>query len=190
MLKSFLIILKNRLKWLKFIKLIIKNKKMFNKIIKKILVIFLIFISGLSVFAKNEENSKESEIRKACNTKAWENMLHCENFKINLTDGNNFNPWGWKLYNEIRSWEEAANWWPSTENTVNMTLGLIIKNMIIVFWVLSLFVMTIGWGFMIFHAWEDSILTKWKLMLKYWIISLVLALASWVMVNVVNWLLF
>jgi len=153
--------------------------------LKKILVSFLLiisiaFINGNELFAGDE--TKEWKAQKECrNWKKWETMLHCSQFKI---DVETFSPWTKETLKKARE-----GWWKTEETTI-ILLQVIIINMIIVFWVLSLFVMTIGWGFMIFHAWEESHLTKWKTMLKYWIISLVLALASWIMVKMVNWLLY
>jgi hypothetical protein len=53
-----------------------------------------------------------------------------------------------------------------------------------------LWVMTIGWGYMIFHVWQDSLLSRWKTIFMYGLISLAIALSSWILVNVVSYLLF
>lgn len=153
--------------------------------LKKILVSFLliisiVFISSNELFAGGE--TEEWKAQKECrNWDKWKTMLHCSQFQI---DVGNLSPWSKETLTKARE-----GWWKTEETTI-ILLWVIIKNMIIVFWVLSLFVMTIGWGFMIFHAWEETLLTKWKVMLKYWIVSLALALASWIIVKIVNWLLF
>jgi hypothetical protein len=69
-------------------------------------------------------------------------------------------------------------------------LGVIIKNLIVAFWVLSLLMMTIGWWMMIFHSWQEWILTKWKSIFMYWIISLVVWLSSWIIVQVISYFLY
>jgi len=98
-------------------------------------------------------------------------------------DTDNFAPW----------WSNI--WWTdikqnSTEGTMKVLLGVIIKNLIVIFWVLSLLVMTIGWGYMIFHAGEESLLSRWKSIFIYGLVSLVVALSAWIMVKLVSYILY
>jgi hypothetical protein len=50
--------------------------------------------------------------------------------------------------------------------------------------------MTIGWWYMIFDWWDWALLWKWKTMFKVWIISIVIALSSWLLVKLVVYLLY
>ena len=151
---------------------------------KKIIIGLLLIVSSFLIFSNswftNEWESKDWEAKKRC-LKNWESMINCPQFTIKTET---FSPgWGGTL-------SKAKAWWWKTEETANILLWEIIRNLIVVFWVLSLFVITIGWGYMIFHSWEESLLTRWKTMLKYWVISLVIALSSWIMVKLVTWLLY
>lgn len=80
--------------------------------------------------------------------------------------------------------------WQSTEGTLNTLLGVIIKNLIVIFWVLSLLIMTIGWGYMIFHAGEESLLSRWKSIFMYGLISLAIALSAWIIVQLITYILY
>jgi len=75
-------------------------------------------------------------------------------------------------------------------NTLNTLLGVIIKNLIVIFWVLSLLIMTIGWGYMIFHAGEESLLSRWKSIFMYGLISLAIALSAWIIVQLITYILY
>ena len=111
----------------------------------------------------------------------WSGKINCPQFTI---DTWNFSPGWWTILEKARE----GDW--DTVKTANIILWTIIKNLIVVFWVLSLLTMTIGWGMMIFHVWQESILTKWKSIFMYWIISLVVALASGIIVQLVTYFLY
>lgn len=116
--------------------------------------------------------------------------------------------WTWKLTWEMARWcinstefaidvwtfspggdSELATW-DSTTETVNNVLATIIANLIVAFWVLSLLVMTIGGWYMIFHAWEESLLSRWKSIFIYGLVSLAIALSAWIIVQLVTYLLY
>jgi hypothetical protein len=93
-------------------------------------------------------------------------------------NSNTFSPWSTSLKNG------------DMENTVTHILVNIIDLLIISFWVLSLLVMTIGAGYMIIYHWEEEFLSKWKTIFKAWLISLSVALLSWLIINLVNYLIY
>jgi len=66
----------------------------------------------------------------------------------------------------------------------------IITKLITAFWVLSLLVMTIWAWFMIIYHGQDELLSRWKSIFSYGLISLVVALSAWFLVNFVSYLLY
>lgn len=97
------------------------------------------------------------------------------NFTI---DTSLFSPWGsW-----LKKWDAKA--------TINYTLWTIIQKLMIALWVVALFIMTIWAWYMIIYHWEDEFLSKWKNILIAWVTSLVIALSSYYLVNLVWYLLY
>lgn len=86
-------------------------------------------------------------------------------------------------------WGEINNW-GSAKDTVEIWLALIVNKLMIWFWVLSLFIMTVGWGYMIFAHGQDELLNKWKSIFSAWIISLTVALWAWIIMKIVISLLY
>jgi len=152
--------------------------------LKKIILILLLIISSLFIFSDNLVFAKATCSWNWSNRLKWDEAKNCINRAEFTIKTEIFSPGWWETLRKAKIW-----WW-KTEETSNIILWEIIRNLIVVFWVLSLFVMTIGWGYMIFHSWEESLLTRWKTMLKYWIVSLIIALSSGVMVKLVTWLLY
>ena len=74
--------------------------------------------------------------------------------------------------------------------TIEDWLEVIVEKLMIWFWVLALSIMTIGWGYMIFAHGQDELLNKWKSIFSAWIISLVVALWSWIIMKIVISLLY
>ena len=107
--------------------------------------------------------------------------INSAGFTIDTSD---FSPWWTKLLDKVRAW-----WWNTTKSA-NIILWIIIKNLIIVFWVFSVLMMTIGWGMMIFHSWQESILTRWKWLFVWWVASLVIWLSSGLIVKMVSYFLY
>ncbi len=101
-------------------------------------------------------------------------------------DSDIFSPWStelkWKAPDITTGNDMADN--------INYILINIIDLLIISFWVLSLLVMSIGAWYMIIYHWEEEFLSKWKTIFKAWIISLSVALLSWLIVNFVNYLIY
>lgn len=74
--------------------------------------------------------------------------------------------------------------------TVNNFLEVVLSKLIIVFWVVAVFIMTIGAGYMILYHGEDDLLSKGKTIFISGIISLAIALSAWVIVNLFAYLLY
>ncbi len=80
--------------------------------------------------------------------------------------------------------------WTTWTQTINKTFWVIIQQLMIILWTLSLVVISIwAWFMMLFH-WDDSTLTKWKNTIKWWIIALVVALSSYYIINMVWYILY
>ena len=78
----------------------------------------------------------------------------------------------------------------SSSDVIEDLWNTIITKLITAFWVLSLLVMTIGAWFMIIYHGQDELLTRWKSIFSYGLISLAVALSAWLLVNFVSYLLY
>lgn len=78
----------------------------------------------------------------------------------------------------------------SADQTINVILSALISKMITIMWIIALFIMTIGWWYMIFHMWEESLLSRWKTIFIWGLISLVVALSAWILVQLITYLLY
>jgi len=156
--------------------------------IKKLLLFTVLFgmFFQINVFAGGDVASpSSSDTPKTIEPEicwAWaRDKINCSEFKI---DTENFSPWSKKILNKAKE-----GWW-STVESANAILWTIIKNLIVVFWALSLLMMTIGGWMMIFHAGQESILTRWKWIFVWWVASLAIALSSWLVVKIVSYVLY
>lgn len=153
--------------------------------IKKILLSLLIFSTlfvWTVVYADQDWNAWESEAQKAqalekrnqdCDA-GW-NCLDRPSFMI---DTDNFAVWSTNM--KKTTWTE----------TINYSLWVIIQKLMIILWTLALVIISI-WAYnMIMYAWDDSTLTKWKNAIKAWILSLIVALSSYYIVNLVWYILY
>ena len=153
--------------------------------LKKILILMFLslgFFVWNNVFAEggtinsNWNNTSKTELEQRnekCDV-TW-NCMDRSSFKIN-TD--NFS-----LGKNNLKW---TNW----TQTINKTFWVIIQQLMIILWTLSLVVISIwAWFMMLFH-WDDSTLTKWKNTIKWWIIALVVALSSYYIINMVWYILY
>lgn len=143
--------------------------------IKKILLILLIFWMFLWNFY-----TFWADEPKVCDTDP-QHKINCSKFQIQTSV---FSPGSKDILKEAKKW----GW--DTKESAKAILNVIIKNLIVVFWVLSLLMMTVGWWMMIFHAWQESILTKWKWIFMWWIGSLAIWLASGLIVKFVSYILY
>jgi hypothetical protein len=81
------------------------------------------------------------------------------------------------------------NWETNINRRANIFFVDIIQKLMIWLGSLALLLMTIGAWFMILYHWEDSMLTKWKSIFSAGIISLIVALLSFYMVELVKYLI-
>ncbi len=115
----------------------------------------------------------------------WTDKNECinsERFEINT---NTFTP----IWDKTKKFKNNGKK-ISASVTLNNILTAVIGKMIVIFGVLSLLVMTIGGGFMIFYSGNDSLLTRGKSIFKWGLISLVIALSSGILVKIVAYLLY
>lgn len=80
--------------------------------------------------------------------------------------------------------------WESSKATINTVLWTLIQKLMIALWIISLLIMTIGAGYMILYHGEDEYLSKWKSIFIAGIISLIVALSSYYIVNLVAYILY
>lgn len=69
-------------------------------------------------------------------------------------------------------------------------LWKVIQSLMIVMWVLALFTMTVGAGYMIIHYWQEEQLSKWKSIFVSGLIGLAVALASYWIIALVRYILY
>ena len=101
--------------------------------------------------------------------------VNSSNFEINV---GNITPWYGKP--EVSSWQGKIIW----------ILKDLIEKLMIALWVLALFMMTIGWWFMIISYWQEDLINRWKNIFTSWLIALVVALSSWLLVRFISYLVF
>lgn len=78
----------------------------------------------------------------------------------------------------------------STKKRVDWGLLTIIQRLMIPFWVISVIILTIWAWFMILSGWMDEHITKWKKIFKMWLISISVALCSYLLVELLKYLLY
>lgn len=87
-------------------------------------------------------------------------------------------------------WKSIKEGTSTSEELINKWLWTIIQKLMIALWVISLLIMTIwAWYIILYHG-EDEYLTKWKWIFTAGIISLVIALSSYYMVNLIGYILY
>jgi len=152
--------------------------------IKKLLLILILFgmFFQINVFAEWETATETPSHEEPEICWAWaRDKINCSKFVI---ETDNFSPGSKKILNKAQE-----GWW-DTVKSANAILWTIIKNLIVVFWVLSLLMMTIGWWMMIFHAGQESILTRWKWIFVWWVASLAIWLSAGLIVKIVSYVLY
>ncbi len=104
-----------------------------------------------------------------------ENDISKTSFKLDVCD---FTPGGCELVSS------------NAETTIDNVLERLLTRLIIGIGTIALLVMTIGAGMMILYAGEDERLTRWKTIFTGWLIAVALALLSWLMVQLVAFLIY
>ncbi|MDD3793187.1 MAG: hypothetical protein PHI37_00030 [Candidatus Gracilibacteria bacterium] len=78
----------------------------------------------------------------------------------------------------------------NTEERVNWLLGTLIQKMMIALGTLSILMMTVGGGYIVFHNGQDEILSKGKSIFMSGIYAMVVALSSYLLVSIVRYILY
>ena len=105
----------------------------------------------------------------------WKLDINTEYFMLNVND---FSPgWEWLIKNNAKA-------------TINTTLWTFIQKLMIALWSLALLIMTIWAWYMIIYNWQDEILSKWKSIFTSGIISLLVALTWYYIINLIRFLLY
>jgi len=107
---------------------------------------------------------------------SWDDSLCSPNYIIDLD-------WYWMGSDQIDTSVDA-------KDTIDEWLKLIVNRLMVAFWALSLFIMTIGWWYMIFAHGQDELLNKWKSIFTSGIIALSVALGAWIIMKLVIYLLY
>lgn len=129
-----------------------------------------------SWFSSNQWNSSSSNWGSSTSCAWWEESLCSADFKINTSL---FSP-GWNNFKNKST----------SKQTIDQFLTTLIQKLMIALWSIALFVMIIWSWFMIFAMWKDDNLNKWKTIFKAWIIALVIALSSYMMVSLLKYILY
>jgi len=170
--------------------------------LKKITIFFLIFSFWIwNVFATEDDWDNSYSLTDANESQAIENnnqnsnssssnwgssSSSCEWWKDSLCsaefeiDTSAFSPATWENFKNWSSWKRTIEWFLTT----------LIQKLMIALWSIALFVMIIWAWFMIFAMWKDDNLNKWKTIFKAWIIALVIALSSYMMVSLLKYILY
>jgi len=104
----------------------------------------------------------------------WPDDLTSDKFQINV--------------NSISPWIESK--WSNTSERVNWVLWTLIQNMMIWLWILSVLIMTIWSGYIIFHNWQDELLSKGKSIFMSWVYAMIIALTSYYLISIVRYMLY
>jgi len=80
--------------------------------------------------------------------------------------------------------------WSNTSEWANVLLGTIIQKLMVALGVLSVLIMTVGWGYIILYHGQDELLSKGKSIFMSWIIALVIALSSYMIVGLLRFILY
>lgn len=108
----------------------------------------------------------------------WKDSLCSTSFKI---DTNKFSP-GWKWLNKTGN--------SGASKTIDNFLSTTIQKLMVALWSIALLIMIVGAWFMILWAWKDDNVNKWKTIIKSWIIALVVALSSYMLVSFLRFILY
>lgn len=78
----------------------------------------------------------------------------------------------------------------NSEQKINFVLWTIIQKLMIALWVLSVLIMTVGWGYIILFHGQDELLSKGKSIFMSGVIALVVALSSYYLVSGLRFILY
>lgn len=126
------------------------------------------------------EAEREAIAKEAARTEACATSKDCIDKPTFTIDTSDFSIWWTNLKDESGS----------AEKTINKTFWVFIKKMMIWLIMLSSFVMTVWAWYMILYFGQDEYLTRWKTIFKMWLVSIIIALSSYYMVNLVTYILY
>lgn len=154
-------------------------KKIFIKIF---FILFLLFsFLGNVVFAsdwKSEQKTTqhlEKVSSESVKANCWDNCVFSPNYTLNVSSI-------WLKWFDTKA--SDTSW------KVLKSIESIIWFLIIPFWWVAVFIMTIWAWYMVLSNWQDELLNKWKKIFIWWIVATVLALTSYIIVEFLKLLLY
>lgn len=152
---------------------------------RKILLGILLFLGMISFWEFSHTYATGTTCDAACQkqvqdkhttncAKSWD----CIEKSTMMIDTSLFSVWGNGLKQQ------------DAKSTINFVLGTVIQKLMIALWVLALLIMTYGAWLIIIHHGEDEYLSKGKNIFIAGIMSLVIALSSYYLVNMIAYILY
>lgn len=92
----------------------------------------------------------------------------------------------WEIFGGISS--SKSSW--DTNTGTNILLGTIIQKLMVALGILSVLIMTVGGWYIILYHGQDELLSKGKSIFMSWIIALVIALSSYMIVGLLRFILY
>jgi len=110
----------------------------------------------------------------------WPDAICSQNFEIKVSDILPF----WDV-----SWinEKLDGWWKKTAESLVI---IITEKLLIWLWSIALIIMTIWWWYMIFYHWQDDMLSKGKKIFISWIVALIVALSSSIIIKFFTYIVY
>lgn len=151
---------------------------------RKILLGILLFLGMISfwgffhTYATGTTQTCDSECQQKKHDENCDNSQGCIEKSTMMIDTSLFSVWGNGLKQQ------------DAKSTINFVLGTVIQKLMIALWVLALLIMTYGAWLIIIHHGEDEYLSKGKNIFIAGIMSLVIALSSYYLVNMIAYILY
>lgn len=133
---------------------------MINKIIKKVFLVFLIFMNVFFVLKVN-----------------WDSNFAKDTFTVEV----------WNIIWNI--WPQNIPW-STLEDKTNNLLIQVIEILMVAIWVIALFVVSVWAWYMIIYNWNEEFLKKWRNMIYTGFLALFIALSSYYLMNLVRYILY
>jgi hypothetical protein len=133
---------------------------MINKIIKKLFLVFLIFMNVFFVVKVN-----------------WSDDFAKDTFTVKVGDII------WNI------WHTKVGWGTLEQKTDNLLI-MVIEILMVAIWVIALFVVSVWAWYMIIYNWNEEFLKKWRNMIFTGFLALFIALSSYYLMNLVRYILY
>lgn len=146
-----------------------------HKILIKLLALVLMFFTSSSLIMASCWGTWEVACASESNwCTEWENCLTSTDFVFNLT---------------------GLIWWTTPENeksvkSVNVMITRIVELALIAIVFIAASLIVVWWVWMASSWWNSERINRWKTIITYNIIAIVVALMAYIMVSVVRWLVF